>query len=443
MKSTPVVAIVGRANVGKSSIFNRVVGRQRAIVANKPGTTRDRVIELIQTEKQSFWLVDTAGFKQAEDDFEASIQEQIKEATVSADCIWVVVDSTSNFSNEDRLVAKMALKSQKPIFLVINKSDKSSKKSGEKWEKSGIKNRIETSAMHGTGLEELVDSTLSIIPRVRTKAEEGLRVALIGRPNVGKSSLFNALAQKQEAIVADLAGTTRDVNQVVVRYHGQPVEIFDTAGIRRSGKIGRDVEHFSVLRTLKAVDRADICCLLMEADELNTHLDQKIAGIVKQAGKSLIIVVSKWDAIEKDPFTRDSLAPKIAYAFQHVWWAPLIFISSQTGQNVTKLFELFNELQATAKTDVPTNDINKLLQVAVHEHPPAGLRNKHPKLRYITQTDTAPPTFLVQGRDLKYLHWSYKRYLEKKIREKWDFSGTPIVIEYRPDLFEKNPRKLK
>lgn len=432
MKKIPNVAIVGRANVGKSSLFNRLVGERQAVVADEPGTTRDRVQAIAEHDGKSFRLVDTAGFKTAKDEFEASIQDQIAEASAAAEVLLVVVEADTMVTEEDRRVAKIALKSKKPVILILNKIDKAHKKGLDHWEKLGIKQQIETSAIHNVGMVELLEAISQHIPAFRAPRPDNiLRIALVGRPNVGKSYLFNTLAKKQQAIVADVAGTTRDINRASVTYEKQAIELLDTAGIRRPGKIERGVEHFSILRTLSAIDEADVCLLLIDVNELNTHLDQKIAGLVKDAGKGLVIVVSKWDSIEKDAFTRDALAPKIANAFVHVWWAPLIFTSAVTGQNATKLFPLALEIATRRKTEIKTPVLNSFLKDCLADHPPAGLKNRHPKLRYITQTGTNPPTFTVFGTSISFLHWSYKRYLEKQMRLKWDFIGTPVDLKFK------------
>jgi len=257
-----------------------------------------------------------------------------------------------------------------------------------------------------------------------------LRIALLGRPNVGKSQLFNTLAKKQQAIVADRAGTTRDVNRAVIKYQGREIELLDTAGIRRSGKIGRGIEHFSVIRSLAAIEEADICFLLMDVNELNVALDQKIAGMVKDAGKGLVLVVSKWDNAEgKDAYTRDALAPQIAENYEFVPWAPLIFTSAVTGQNVTKLFDLALEIDQARHTRLTTRELNKWLQQAIDAHPPAGLKNRAPKLNYMVQEDDNPtPAFKVFGSHTKFLHWSYKRYLERRLREAYGFAGTAVEL---------------
>lgn len=428
-KKLPIVAIVGRANVGKSSLFNTILERREAIVAREAGTTRDSIMAKASWRDQDFWMVDTAGVKDAEDDFEFTIQEQIQQAADSADVIWVVVEANVAITEEDRRVAKMALKSQKPVFLIVNKVDKAKGADLESFRRLGVKDIFHTSTTQHRGIEQLLDKLVDEIPAASLQeADDRLRIALLGRPNVGKSQLFNTLSKKQQAIVADRAGTTRDINRSVVRFEGREIEILDTAGIRRPGKIGQGIEHFSVVRSLSAIEQADICLLLMDVNELNTGLDQKIAGMISEAGKGLILVVSKWDdAQDKDAFTRDALAPQIAATFNFVPWAPLIFTSSVTGHNVTKLFELALEIDKRREQRMPTSELNRWLRQTVDKHPPAGLKNRAPKLNYMIQEDDNPiPAFKVFGSHTKFLHWSYKRFMQREFRNKYDYRGTPV-----------------
>ena len=424
----PIVAIIGRANVGKSSLFNAVIGRREAIVADEPGTTRDRVTAKATFEGKDFWLVDTAGLKTAHDDFELSIQEQIMEATDTADLICVVVEAHVPPQEEDRRVATMALKSKKPVVLIVNKADKNRRADLKTWQTLGIKPIFATSAIHKMGLEEWLEFTVRLFPAAKIKTDdEALSLGILGRPNVGKSSLFNSLAARQQALVSSRAGTTRDVNRVQIRYQGQEIEIMDTAGIRRPGKIERGVEHFSVLRSLAVIEEADVCLLVMDAQELNVQLDQKIAGLIKEAGKGLVLVVSKWDAVEKDGFTHDQMGRQIAANFEFVPWAPLIFTSSVTGQNVSRIFELTLEIANNRQQKFKTTELNRWLRKVVDEHPPAGLKGRSPKLNYIAQeTDNEMPSFKVFGAHTKFLHWSYKRYMERKFREEWPLVGAPL-----------------
>lgn len=464
-KKLPVVAIVGRANVGKSSLFNRALERQEAIVAREAGTTRDSVYRTMRYGKHHFWLVDTAGLKDADDEFEATIQEQIEEATTAADVIVVVVEAHTAITEEDRTVAKKALKSKKPVILVTNKADQIEKVNADTpWERLGIKTIIQTCATQNRGVFDMLDAVADLIPIKEALPEDDvLTIALLGRPNVGKSHLFNTLAKKQQAVVADVAGTTRDVNRIRIRYDGKDIELLDTAGIRKNGKIERGIEKFSVLRSLQAIEESDVCLLLMDVSEHSTALDQKIAGLIKEAGKGLIIVVSKWDllksledaapeeveatqaeltkrekkslakaqgrvvkAVTKDAYTRDAIANRITYNFQFVPWAQLLFTSSVTGQNVAKIIDLARGIDERRKKKLKTSELNKVLANSMITHPPAGLKGRHPKPRYFVQDDISPPTFRLYGAHLEYLHWSWKRFLEKNVRGAFDFSGTPI-----------------
>ena len=479
----PIVAIVGRANVGKSSLFNAILGRRETIVAKEAGTTRDSISARTTYKDKDFWLVDTAGAKSPEDDFELTIQEQISEAIVSADIIWLVIEADSIITDEDRRLAKTALKSKKPVVLVVNKADRAVKAKSSEFQKLGIKPIVLTSAVHKTGLAELLDDLVTQISKVVSgEPENKLRIALLGRPNVGKSSLFNTLAKKQQAVVASKAGTTRDINRANIKYKNRNIELLDTAGIRRSGRIERGVEHFSVLRSLSAIEQANICLLLIDAVESSVQLDQKIAGIIKEAGRGLILVVAKWDTLvplhtcpkgseqqsiipkssstsvrvpagtprkmselpgilpsrstnlcsrcgevleETDPKVGDRFIDQIKADYPFVPWAPVIFTSSVTGQNVTKIFGLALEIEARRGQRLTTKDLNHWLQQVIVGHPPAGLKNRQRKLRYMVQEDD-PTSFKIFGTQTKFLHWSYKRYLERKFREQFDFSGSPI-----------------
>lgn len=428
-KKVPIVAIVGRANVGKSSLFNAILKRREAIIANEAGTTRDSIMAKASHNDRDFWLVDTAGIKDPEDDFEFTIQEQILQAADSADVIWVVIEANIQITEDDRRVAKMALKTRKPVFLVVNKADKAPRAKATGFLRLGIKPVILTSATQNTGIDELLDRLVQTIPAATIdEADDRLRIALLGRPNVGKSQLFNTLAKKQQAIVADRAGTTRDINRSIVKFKTREIELLDTAGIRRSGKIGQGIERFSVIRSLSAIEQADICLLLMDVNEVGTQLDQKITGMIKDAGKGLILVISKWDSLEgKDPFSRDEIAARLRQEFAFAPWAPLIFTSSITGQNVAKIFDLALEIDQNRNQKIKTTALNRWLQQVTHEHPPAGLKNRSPKLNYIVQEDDNPnPSFKVFGAHTKFLHWSYKRFMDRKLRENWNYEGTPV-----------------
>lgn len=426
-KKTPIVAIIGRTNVGKSSLFNSILKKREAITADQPGTTRDSLWARANFDGKDFWLVDTAGIKDPEDDFELTIQEQIEQASESADIIMFVIEADKNISDEERRLAKKALKTKKPVLLAVNKSDKNVRAEKTDFNRLGIKNIFLTSTTQNSGIKELLASIAELIPAAKIKQDPNrITFALLGRPNVGKSFLFNSLSKKQQAIVSERAGTTRDINRTDIRYKNKTIELLDTAGIRRSGKIERGVEKFSVLRSLSAIEQADICAIVMDVNELNTQLDQKIAGMIKESGKGLFIIISKWDSVEKDAFTRDSLAPKIKHHFDFMPWAPLIFTSALSGQNVVKIFDLILEIYQSRQTKIKTSVLNNWLGQTTDTHPPAGLKNKNPKLHYIVQESDNPTNFKVYGSDTKFLHWSYKRFMERKLREEFGFEGTPV-----------------
>lgn len=427
---TPIVAIVGRTNVGKSSLYNAILNRREAIVAREAGTTRDSLMSKAYWGKHEFWLVDTAGLKDPEDKFEFTIQEQIYMAADSADVIMVVVEADVPINDDDRKLIDIALRSKKPVILVINKIDKAKARDIDHVSKVGIKDYVLISVTQRKGIDELLDKLLKLLPKLTIKKPQtsNLKLAIIGRPNVGKSYLFNALAKKQQAIVSERAGTTRDINRTTVKYHGKDIELMDTAGMRRAGKIEVGVERFSVLRTISAIEQSDICLLVMDNSELNVSLDLKLAGLIKEASKGLILIVSKWDKVQdKDAFTRDQLAAQIANNFDFVPWAPLIFVSAVTGQNITKIFDLALGIFKNRQKRIQTSELNRWLFDTTARLSPAGIKNRNPKLNYITQeTDNPTPSFKIFGSHTRFIHFSYKRYLEKSFRQVFDFSGTPI-----------------
>lgn len=428
----PVVAIIGQTNAGKSSLFNRLVRKSQAIVAREAGTTRDNVVGKVENQ---YILIDTAGLKEAEDEFESHIQDQIDDAVNSADMILIAMDSTKYPNHDDKLIAKKALKSGKPTMLLLNKADLGDALPETEFYSLGIKDPLRVSATTGVNLNELRGKILYELKQLgfntnnkAEKEDDTLKIALIGRPNVGKSSLFNSLAKKQQAIVANLSGTTRDINRTELKYKGQTIELLDTAGLRKPGKREVGIEKFSALRSLAAIEEADVCCLLIDSTEPHSKLDQSLAGEIAKAGKGIILVVTKTDLEHKET---DEILDNLEYDFNFVPFAPVVMTSSLTGKNVTKIFELAQQIDKARHAELKTSDLNKLLMDAVASHPPAGLKNTHPKLRYMVQTDSCPPWFVVYGSNLSLLHWSYKRYLERRLREAYDFTGTPIFFSFR------------
>lgn len=430
MQKLPIVALIGQTNAGKSSLLNRLAHKNIAIVAREEGTTRDNVMARIDDR---FLLIDTAGLKDPDDDFEAGIQDQIADAIDSADLILLTLDSSKYPDDKDKNIAKSALKSKKPVLLLLNKSDLGDSLPESEFLRLGIKpdETFRISATTGQGIKDLKSTIYHNLPQTSpNRADDNrLKIALIGRPNVGKSSLFNTLGQKQQALVSSRQGTTRDVNRVEVRFHNRTLEILDTAGLRKPGKREVGIEKFSALRTLAAIEEADVCALLVDATEPHSKLDQSLAGQIVDAGKGIIVVLTKADLVDDT----DHILDELERDFNFLPYAPVLIASSETGQNVTKLFELATEIDETRHLELKTSELNKILSEAIVEHIPAGLKNTRPKLKYIVQTDTCPPWFVVHGRDLGLLHWSYKRFLERKIREKYPFIGTPIMFSFRND----------
>ncbi len=535
MSKLPIVALIGQTNAGKSSILNRMARKNIAIVAREAGTTRDNVVAKIDDR---FILVDTAGLKDPTDDFEASIQDQILDAIQSADVILVTLDSSKYFDHRDAKIAKDALRSGKPVYLILNKCDLGESLAIENFRALGIapERTFYVSATTGQGVTQLkrqledgfsragflapvftglgpfssaaasglprktssqlpLDSTqpgvgpkktISQLPLAAnsrktssrvpqaddprpdriTIAQSPLKIALIGRPNVGKSSLFNALGKKQQAIVSSRQGTTRDINRVNVKFKGRELEILDTAGLRRPGKREVGIEKFSAIRTLAAIEEADICALLVDGTEPHAKLDQTLAGQIIEAGKGIIVVVTKTDLIQarldefesekakqneeltddgrkleletRQPKDIDGILDDLEYDFNFLPYAPALLTSAETGKNVTQLFELALEIDENRRQEVKTAELNKILNEAIVSHTPAGLKNTRPKPKYIVQTDTCPPWFVVHGHNLELLHWSWKRFLERKIREKYPFVGTPIMFSFRNDGKDQN-----
>lgn len=478
MKKLPIVALIGQTNAGKSSLLNRLAHKNIAIVAREAGTTRDNVTAKVDN---SFILVDTAGLKKPEDDFEASIQDQIEEAIDTADLILLTLDSTKYPDFKDKDIAKKALKSRKPVLLLLNKSDLGESLDPMEFRQLGIKpdQTIQTSATTGQGitkLKEQVKSTLNLSQTDNTANSDqktSLKLALIGRPNVGKSSLFNAIAKKQQAVVSSKQGTTRDVNRTEIKYKGETIEVLDTAGLRRPGKREVGIEKFSAIRTLSAIEESDISALLIDATQPHNKLEQDLAGQIINAGKGIILVITKADLLEKssdssldstesNPGTSNSnstnskpssthsrkqpidhILDRLEYDFNFIPFAPVLITSSLTGKNVTKLFELILEINASRHTEVKTSELNNILRDAIISHPPAGLKNTHPKPKYIVQTDTCPPWFVIHGREMELMHWSYKRFLERKIREKFPFVGTPIMFSFHNEKRDQEKQKSK
>lgn len=437
----PLLAIVGRPNTGKSTLFNRLVGERRAIVSDTPGTTRDRLYGDAEWLGVDFTIIDTGGL-QDDDELGQLTTRQIGERTqaqagfaiAEADVILFLVDGKSGLTAADLDVAEVVRESGKPVILGVNKTESESRREAA-WEfyELGLGEPIAFSALHGIGTGDLLDEIVRQLPRTLDDApEEDLpAIAIIGRPNVGKSALLNALIGSERSIVADLPGTTRDTIDTVVDWAGNRVLLIDTAGIRRRGRIETGIEKYSVLRSQRAVDRADVALVVIDADEGFTAQDQHIAGYVVEQGKGLVLVVNKWDLVKKDHKTMDEFREKAAEAFNFAPWAPLVFVSALSGQRVNQIIEIALHVIGERQKRVSTGELNRLLRDAVAKHPPPSRAGKWLKFYYATQADIEPPRFVFFCNDPRSVHFSYERYLDNRLRDEYRFDGTPIVLQFR------------
>ena len=428
--SKPIVAIVGRPNVGKSTLFNKLCGQRLAIVDDRPGVTRDRLYAECEWLNRSFLIVDTGGIEPYSDDVILSqMRRQAELAITSADAIVFVTDLRSGITANDSEVANILLKSGKPIVLCVNKCDGVGEVPPEFYEfyNLGLGDPIAVSAVHGHGTGDLLDEVLKYLPADESDEEESdrIKVAVIGKPNVGKSSLVNALCGQERMLVSNIAGTTRDASDTIVENkHGKFVFI-DTAGLRRKSKVDDRIEQFSVMRAVMAVERADVCVIMIDALEGFTEQDSKVAGIAHEAGKGCIIAVNKWDAYEKDGKTMDAYRKKLMDDFSFMSYAPIIFISAQTGQRLDRLFELIKFVDDQNTTRIPTGRLNSVLAEAEARVQPPTDKGKRLKIFYMTQTSVRPPTFVVFVNKKDLFHYSYQRYIDNRIREVFGLEGTP------------------
>ncbi len=438
----PIVAIVGRPNVGKSTFFNRLVGERRAIVEDIPGTTRDRLYGDTFWNGREFTVVDTAGILFGGEDPtlpEAEISRrtraQAEHAIAEADAIIFMVDGRDGLTAADADVAAILRTTAKPVVLAVNKCDSQERMlDAIEFYALNLGDPIPMSAFHGLGTGDVLDRLTEHFPPKTFDQEEErhLRVAIVGRPNVGKSSLLNRLLGQERSVVSPIPGTTRDPIDTTIVYHGEPITLIDTAGIRRAGKIERGIEKYSVLRTLRAIERCDVALLLIDATEGVTAQDTHIAGMVIEAKKGLILVVNKWDAIEKDSHTYYEFQDQVREAFKFADYAPIVFVSALTGQRVLHLLDYAREVYVQRQKRVPTGELNNFLREVMLQQPPMAVKKgAHLRLYYAVQPQVEPPVFLFFANDGELVHWSYARYLENRLRERYGFQGTPIVIVFR------------
>ncbi|MGQ9501077.1 MAG: ribosome biogenesis GTPase Der [Anaerolineae bacterium] len=473
----PIVALVGRPNVGKSTLFNRLVGRRIAIVEDLPGTTRDRLYASAEWGGVSFLVVDTGGLTTVEMDqgkvaqrsrgvrknkgappigqtagvesglFLEEMRRQAYVAIDEADVVVFLVDAEAGITSDDQEIANVLRRSRKPVLLVANKAD-SARRSADAVEfyALGLGEPIAVSALHGLGIGDLLERIVEVLTpcgvpvEERAIQEEYPQIAIVGRPNVGKSSLLNRLLGEERIIVSEIPGTTRDAIDTLLHFDGQPVILIDTAGIRRRGKIEPGVEKHSVLRTMKAINRADVCLLVLDARDRVTAQDQHIAGYILEEVKSAIVVVNKWDMVDKDTYTMREYTQQIRSALGFMNYVPVLFVSALTGQRVHQVLEVALQVWRERRHRISTGELNQLVQDAVARHPPKSRSGRQLRFYYATQAEVDPPTFVFFVNDPELVHFTYKRYLENRIRELYHFTGTPLRLVFRGHTKPENKR---
>ncbi|MBA3689497.1 MAG: ribosome biogenesis GTPase Der [Chloroflexi bacterium] len=466
--SLPVVAIVGRPNVGKSTLFNRLVGERVAIVEDIPGTTRDRVYGTGEWNGRRFTVVDTGGLElEPGSHIEERVQDQARVAIEESDLVLFVVDAAAGIAPLDHEVADRLRRAGKPTILVVNKADNPRREhEGAEFYALGFEPTVAVSAQHGRSTGDLLDLVVDALPPAqpdealpeasvydeRDLAEGDLaelaetemgppRVAIVGRPNTGKSTFINRVLGEERMIVSDLPGTTRDPVDSAVMVDGEPMILVDTAGIRRRGSVDRGIERYSVLRAMKAIERADVAVVMIDAIEGYTAQDAHVVGHVLEAAKGIVLVMNKWDALEKDGHTADDWLKTLRREAPYLAWADIVFASAETGQRVERILHEARRVAEERFRRIPTGELNRLVTDAVRAHPPAHVRNRQPKILYATQVAIGPPTFVVFVNDPELIHFSYRRYLENRIRAEYGFLGTPIRLIFRQRVSEDAARR--
>lgn len=433
----PKIVIIGRPNVGKSSLFNRLVRKKQAIVHDVAGTTRDVVTDTVEIDGKIFELFDTAGYlKEKGETLSEMALAKVKEAIAFADSLILVVDGMVAPTSIDLAIADLARKSGKEVILVVNKIDSPKKNFSEEYEKFGFKEVFQTSVIHNIGTTSLQEKLRSQgVEGEKKRKESEVKIALVGRPNVGKSSLLNSLLKKDRSIVSDIPGTTRDVVTEKIEDKEITFSLSDTAGERKPGKIGRaykkgePVEKYSSLRTEREVERSDIVLVVLDASQRIAAQDLHIAGRAKELGKGIVLVVNKWDLVSE--VTQESFLRRMRREFNFMIWVPAIFLSAKTGRNVEEVWDVIKKVSENQKREVPTSKLNRLLEDFTLDRPPLGMKNVKPKIYFASQTDTIPPTFTISARHHLFIHFTWRRSFENELRRNFDFTGTPIKIEFK------------
>ena len=428
----PVVALVGKPNVGKSTLFNRLVGKKVSIIEDTPGITRDRIYGNVNFENKSFSLIDTGGIEIGNDNFNKEISAQASLAIDEADLVLFVVDGKDGLTSDDFKVRDMLQKINNKVIVVINKSDSKRLKDNEyEFYELGFSKYIKVSGEQGNGIYDLLDEIIKVIPQYEEEIDDTIKFSIIGRPNVGKSSLVNALLNEDRVIVSNVAGTTRDAIDTKFTYHGNIYTVIDTAGMRKKGKIYEAVEKYSLLRSMRAIDRSDVCLLVINAEEGIIEHDKHIAGYAIEAGKPVVIVVNKWDIIEDKDIMMKKWKQDIQNHFQFMPYAKVVFLSALTKKRIHTLMPEILTSYENSKKVIKTSLLNSVIMDAYSLNLPPSYKGKRLKIYFSSQVKNSPPTFNIQVNSKGLVHFSYERYLENKIRESFDFSGTPIVIQFK------------
>ncbi len=425
-----LIAFVGRPNVGKSTIFNRCIELRQSIVYDSPGVTRDRIYGECNWLARNYRLIDTGGFKLANGLFQDEINAQVELAIDEADVIVFVCDITEGLLNEDRYIAKMLHKSKKPVIIAVNKTDNENLLMNlYEFYALGFDDIVAVSGIHGIGIGDMLDLVVSkMVPKKIKSYDDAISFSIIGRPNVGKSSLTNAILKQNRVIVSDIEGTTRDAIDTEFKFEGANYVVIDTAGIRKRGKIYENLEKFAILRARSAIDRSNLCLLLIDGEKGIIEQDKHVAGIAYEAKKPIIIVYNKWDLVEKDESTMEKIKKEIRAHFAFLDYAPITFISAKFNKRINQIFPLINEVYNYSKLRIKTNILNEVILDAQLTNPPKTFNNKKLKIYYASQVSIEPTTFILFVNDPELLHFSYERYIENKLREAFGFIGVPITI---------------